>query len=100
MVIIDWHFVLTGGELPAAMITDAIVRLLPGALGKEASHLDESHENGLLEYPHYTRPEEYKGLRVPDELLSGHHANIIKWRGDQSQKRTADRRPDLLDNNG
>lgn len=89
-------YVLTGGELPAAVITDAVVRLLPGAIGKEASHLDESHEQGLLEYPHYTRPEEYKGMRVPEELLSGHHAKIADWRAKQARLRTQERRPDLL----
>lgn len=89
-------FVLTGGELPAAVVTDAIVRLLPGVLGKEASHQDESHENGLLEYPHYTRPDEYKGMGVPEVLKSGNHAAIEKWRREQSIERTKQRRPDLL----
>lgn len=92
-------YVLTGGELPAMVVTDAIVRLLPGAIGKEASHLDESHEQGLLEYPHYTRPEEYQGQRVPEELLSGNHALIAKWRAEQAYQRTRERRPDLIDNN-
>lgn len=85
-------YVLTGGELPAMVITDAIVRLLPGALGKEASHQEESHENGLLEYPHYTRPDEYNGGKVPDILLSGDHARIAAWRKEESQKRTTKRR--------
>lgn len=89
-------FVLTGGELPAMVLTDAIVRLLPGVLGKEASHQDESHENGLLEYPHYTRPDTYKDMPVPDVLKSGNHAVIEKWRREQSTERTKQRRPDLL----
>lgn len=90
-------FVLTGGELPAMVLTDAVVRLLPGVLGKEASHQDESYENGLLEYPHYTRPEEYKGMTVPDILKSGNHAAIEAWRREQSIERTKERRPDLYD---
>lgn len=90
-------YVLTGGELPAMVITDAVVRLLGGVLGKEASHQNDSHEHGLLEHPHYTRPEEYKGMKVPAELLSGNHALIDKWRTEQSLQRTRERRPDLLD---
>ncbi len=89
-------FVLTGGELPAMVLTDAIVRLVPGVLGKEASHQDESHENGLLEYPHFTRPEEFKGMAVPEVLKSGNHAAIEAWRREQSIERTKKRRPDLL----
>lgn len=89
-------FVLTGGELPAMVLTDAVVRLLPGVLGKEASHQDESHENGLLEYPHYTRPDTYKDMSVPDVLKSGNHAVIEKWRREQSVERTKQRRPELL----
>lgn len=89
-------FVLTGGELAAMVIADAVIRLLPGALGKDESNQDESHENGLLEYPHYTRPEKYNGQRVPVELLSGNHALIAKWRAEQSVKRTQERRPDLM----
>lgn len=89
-------FVLTGGELPAMVITDAVARLISGVLGKEASHQEESHEDGLLEYPHYTRPEEYNGRKVPAELLSGNHALIAKWRQEQAVKRTQERRPDLL----
>lgn len=89
-------YVLTGGELPAAVLVDSVVRLLPGVLGKEASHQDESHENGLLEYPHYTRPDEYKGMAVPDILKSGNHAAIEQWRREQSVERTEVRRPDLL----
>lgn len=89
-------YVLTGGELAAMVITDAVVRLLPGVLGKEASHQEESHENNLLEYPHYTRPDTYNNLAVPDILKSGNHAAIEKWRCEQSHDRTARRRPDLL----
>ncbi len=90
-------YVLTGGELPAMIITDAIVRLLPDVLGKEASHLHDSHENGLLEHPHYTRPDVYRRLAVPEALKSGNHALIEKWRKEESHKRTLTRRPDLLD---
>lgn len=89
-------YVLTGGELPTAVLTDAIVRLLPGVLGKDESSQDESFSRDSLEYPQYTRPEEYEGKKVPDILLSGHHAEIAKWRADQSQSRTEKRRPDLL----
>jgi len=89
-------YVLTNGGLPAMVIIDAVTRLLPGALGKDESALDESFSHGLLEYPHYTRPAEYRGLKVPDILLSGHHAEIEKWRAEQARQRTRDRRPDLL----
>ncbi|MFP7278588.1 tRNA (guanosine(37)-N1)-methyltransferase TrmD [Exiguobacterium indicum] len=89
-------FVLTGGELAAMTMIDAVVRLLPDVLGTSASHEDDSFSTGLLEYPHYTRPAEYKGYRVPDVLLSGNHARIEKWRREQSLKRTYERRPDLL----
>jgi tRNA (guanine37-N1)-methyltransferase len=89
-------YVLTGGELPAMVVTDAVVRLLPGVLGSEASTLEESHSNGLLEYPQYTRPEVYRGWSVPDILLSGNHAQIAQWRHKQIIKRTLERRPDLL----
>jgi tRNA (guanine37-N1)-methyltransferase len=88
-------FVLTGGEIPAMAIIDATVRLLPGVVGKEASVADESFSHGLLEYPHYTRPEEFNGWKVPDVLLSGHHAKIEAWRRDQAKQRTKERRPDL-----
>jgi len=88
-------FVLTGGELPAMVLIDAMARLLPGVLGDETSAHDESFEDGLLEYPQYTRPLEYEGLKVPDVLLSGHHANIAKWRLEQAKERTKQRRPDL-----
>jgi tRNA (guanine37-N1)-methyltransferase len=91
-------YVLTGGELPAMVVIDAVVRLLPGVLGNEQSALTDSFSDGLLEYPHYTRPAEFRGWRVPDVLLSGHHAEIEKWRRLQSLERTLVRRPELLDN--
>ena len=90
-------YVLTGGELPAMVVVDAVVRLLPGVLGSEASLLDESHATGLLEYPQYTRPPEYRGWSVPEVLLSGNHAQIAKWRREQIIRRTLERRPELLD---
>jgi tRNA (guanine37-N1)-methyltransferase len=90
-------FVLTGGELPAMVVVDAVVRLLPGALGAEDGAWTDSYAQGLLEHPHYTRPAEYRGWRVPDVLLSGHHAEVEGWRRRQSIIRTAKRRPDLLD---
>ena len=89
-------FVLTGGELAAMVVIDAVTRLLPGVLSTSESWRDESHSDGLLEYPQYTRPPEYRGLRVPDVLLSGHHAQVAAWRRQQSLERTAARRPDLL----
>jgi len=89
-------YVLTGGELAAMVIVDATSRLLPGVLGGEESTLEESHSNNLLEYPHYTRPPEFRGWRVPDILLSGHHANIARWRRKESIRRTRQRRPDLF----
>lgn len=89
-------YILTGGEIAAAVITDAVARLLPGVLGKDESSTDESFSNGLLEYPQYTRPEEWNGMKVPEILLSGHHAEIAQWRAEQSRKRTHHRRPDLL----
>ncbi len=89
-------YVLTGGELAAAVLIDSVVRLLPGVLGSDQSALDESFSNGLLEYPQYTRPPEFMGLTVPDVLLSGHHAEIAKWRRQQSLRVTWERRPDLL----
>ena len=89
-------YVLTSGNLPAMVIVDAVTRLLPGALGSPESDVDESFENGFLEYPQYTRPPVYRGLAVPEVLLSGNHAEIAKWRREQSEKRTAGRRPDLL----
>jgi len=90
-------YVLTGGELPALAITDAIVRLIPGAIGDEQSALSDSFQDNLLAPPVYTRPAEYKGWRVPDILLSGHEARIAEWRYDQSLERTRSLRPDLLD---
>jgi tRNA (guanine37-N1)-methyltransferase len=89
-------YVLTNGALPAMVIIDAITRLLPGALGDDESVQDESFSQGLLEYPQYTRPAEFRGLKVPEVLLSGNHAEIAKWRGEQSRLRTRERRPDLL----
>ncbi len=89
-------FVLTGGELAALAIVDAVTRLLPGALGNEQGASDESFERGLLEYPQYTRPREYRGMSVPQVLLNGNHAEIEAWRREQSRQRTAQRRPDLL----
>ncbi|OGD61268.1 tRNA (guanosine(37)-N1)-methyltransferase TrmD [Candidatus Beckwithbacteria bacterium RIFCSPLOWO2_02_FULL_47_23] len=88
-------YVLTGGEIPAMVIVDAVVRLLPGVVGKEASLLEESFSQNLLEYPQYTRPEKYKNMSVPPILLSGNHAEIKKWREEQSKARTKMRRPDL-----
>jgi tRNA (guanine37-N1)-methyltransferase len=89
-------YVLSGGELPAMVIIDAMVRLLPGALGDQNSARDDSFCNGLLEYPQYTRPEEFKGLKVPQVLLSGNHNQIDKWRKQQAVEKTKLNRPDLL----
>ncbi len=89
-------YVLTGGELPALVILDAVARLLPGAVGDEASVELDSFSRGLLDYPQYTRPAEYRGHRVPDVLLSGHHARVRRWRKRQALERTLARRPDLL----
>ena len=91
-------FVLTGGELAAMTMVDATVRLIPEVIGKEASHQDDSFSSGLLEYPHYTRPYDFRGMTVPDVLMSGHHENIRKWRLYESLKKTYQRRPDLLEN--
>ena len=90
-------YVLTGGELPAMVMIDCISRLVPGVLNNDVSAEFESFHENLLEYPQYTRPEEFMGRRVPEILLSGHHANIEKWRHEQSVLRTRERRPDLLD---
>jgi len=90
-------FVLTGGELPALCIIDAVTRFIPGALGDPDGAYDDSFGNGLLEYPHYTRPEEFRGWKVPEVLLSGNHAAISRWRKEQSLARTRKHRPDLLD---
>lgn len=89
-------YVLSGGELPAMVIIDAVVRLLPGALGDEDSAENDSFCNGLLEYPQYTRPEEFKGMKVPQVLLSGNHAQIDKWRNQQAVEKTKKQRPDLF----
>ncbi|RXI98029.1 tRNA (guanosine(37)-N1)-methyltransferase TrmD [Anaerobacillus alkaliphilus] len=89
-------YVLTGGELGAMVIIDSVTRLLSGVLGNETSAVTDSFSTGLLEYPHYTRPVEFRGLKVPDILLSGHHKNIEEWRHRESIKRTLERRPDLL----
>ena len=90
-------FVLTGGELAAMVVVDSIVRLLPGVLGNEDSPVLDSFSTGLLEHPHYTRPAEFRGMQVPDVLLSGNHKLIDEWRRKQSLKRTLERRPDLLE---
>ena len=89
-------FVLTGGELPAMVVIDAVARLIPGVLGDADAAQDDSHAAGLLEYPHYTRPPEFRGWQVPDILLSGDHARVAAWRREQSLRRTVIRRPDML----
>ncbi len=89
-------YVLSGGELAALVVVEAVARLLPGALGDEEGARDDSHSSGVLEYPHYTRPPEFRGWGVPDVLLSGNHAQVRKWRREQSLRRTFLRRPDLL----
>jgi tRNA (guanine37-N1)-methyltransferase len=89
-------YVLTNGSLAAMVVIDALTRLLPGALGDDQSALDESFSQGLLEYPHYTRPAEFRGMKVPEVLLSGNHAEIAKWRAEQARLRTKENRPDLL----
>lgn len=89
-------YVLTGGELPALVLVDAITRLLPGVLGDPDAPHDDSHATGLLEYPHYTRPPEFRGWKIPEVLLSGNHAEINRWRRQESLRRTLERRPDLL----
>jgi tRNA (guanine37-N1)-methyltransferase len=90
-------FVLSGGEIPAMAIMDAVIRLIPGALGDGESATQDSFMNGLLDYPHYTRPEIYENLSVPDVLLGGHHAKIADWRRQQSLKLTLRLRPDLIE---
>jgi len=90
-------FVLTGGELPAMTIINGVVRLLPGTVGTAASLVEESHSDWLLEHPHYTRPAEFRGMTVPDVLRSGDHGAIARWRQQQREQRTAERRPDLLE---
>jgi tRNA (guanine37-N1)-methyltransferase len=89
-------YVLTNGALPVMVIVDAVTRLLPGVLGDDTSTHEESFNHGLLEYPQYTRPAEFRGMKVPEVLLSGNHAEIARWRAEQSRLRTQERRPDLL----
>jgi tRNA (guanine37-N1)-methyltransferase len=89
-------YVLTNGALPVMVIIDAVTRLLPGVLGDDESSHDDSFSDGLLEYPHYTRPAEFRGMKVPEVLLSGNHAEIARWRAEQARLRTRERRPDLL----
>ncbi len=91
-------FVITGGELPALMVVDAVARFIPGVLGDSTGAEEDSFSNGLLEYPHYTKPEQFRDWRVPEVLLSGHHANIERWRHEQSLLRTFLQRPELLKN--
>ena len=90
-------YVLSGGELPALVILDAVARLVPGVVGDEQSVEGDSFERGLLDYPHYTRPAEFAGMRVPEVLTSGHHGEIRRWRRQQALKRTFERRPDLVE---
>jgi tRNA (guanine37-N1)-methyltransferase len=89
-------YVLTGGELPALVVIDAVVRLVPGVVGDDQSVANDSFSEGLLDFPHYTRPADFRGMKVPDVLLSGHHKEIEKWRREQQRRRTEARRPDLL----
>jgi tRNA (guanine37-N1)-methyltransferase len=89
-------YVLTNGALPAMVVIDAVTRLLPGVLGDDESSRDESFSDGLLEYPQYTRPAEFRGMKVPDVLVSGNHAEIKKWRSEQARTRTQTRRPDMM----
>lgn len=91
-------YVLTGGELPALIVADSVARMLPGVLSDDECFEEESHYNSLLEYPQYTHPSSWQGREVPDVLLSGHHANVEKWRREKSIERTYNRRPDMLDN--
>ena len=90
-------YVLTGGELPALLLIDAVARLIPGVLGDPTGAQDDSHAMGLLEYPHYTKPSEFRGWKVPDVLLSGDHARIEQWRREQALTRTFRKRPDMLE---
>jgi len=90
-------YVLSGGEMAAMIVLDSCVRLLPGVMGKEASGTEESFESNRLEYPHYTRPREWEGRPIPDVLLSGNHALIERWRREESERITRERRPDLLE---
>lgn len=89
-------YVLTNGALPAMVVIDAVTRLMPGVLGDDASAMEESFSHGLLEYPQYTRPAEFRGMKVPDILVSGNHAEIASWRLEQAKMRTKERRPDLI----
>jgi tRNA (guanine37-N1)-methyltransferase len=91
-------YVLSGGEIPAMVVVDAVTRLIPGALGCGESAQRESFIDGLLDYPHYTRPADYRGMKVPEVLLSGNHAEIDRWRRDEALKKTQRRRPDLIGN--
>jgi tRNA (guanine37-N1)-methyltransferase len=97
MEISTGDYILTCGELPAMVIADAVIRLLPGVLGDERCLEDESFENGMLEYPQYTRPAEYKGMRVPEVLMCGDHKKIERWKKEKALERTRERRPDMLD---
>ena len=90
-------FVLTGGEIPACILTDCVARLVPGVLADPECYEKESISSGMLEYPQYTRPYDYHGMKVPDVLISGHHANINRWRAEQAESLTRARRPDLLE---
>jgi tRNA (guanine37-N1)-methyltransferase len=89
-------YVLTNGALPAMVVIDTVARLLPGVLGDDASSTEESFSHGLLEYPQWTRPAEFRGMKVPDVLVSGNHAEIAKWRAEQAKQRTQEQRPDLI----
>jgi tRNA (guanine37-N1)-methyltransferase len=89
-------YVLSGGEVPAMVIVEAVTRLIPGVLGDPSAPFEDSHAEGLLEYPHYTRPPVFRGHQVPDVLLSGHHAEIVRWRRQQALRQTWERRPDLV----
>lgn len=90
-------YVLTGGELASMVVTDSVVRLLPGVLGNQHSQVEDSFSTGLLEHPHYTRPADFRGMKVPDVLMSGNHKHIDEWRHKESLRRTYTRRPDLLE---
>ena len=90
-------YVVTGGEMPALILTDSVARLCPGVLSDEECYTDESHFSGLLEYPQYTRPYIWNGRKVPEVLRSGHHANIVKWKKEQALRRTRERRPDMYE---
>ena len=92
-----WDYVLSGGEVAALVVVDAVVRLVPGALGSETSAVHESFSEGLLDHPHYTRPPEFRGMLVPEVLLSGHHAEIADWRAREALRKTKRNRPDLLE---